>query len=48
MAPVTIGEGAYIAAGSTITKEAPGDALTICRAREQRSIPGWKKPEKKR
>lgn len=48
VAPVTIGEGAYIAAGSTITKEAPGDALTICRAREQRSIPGWKKPEKKR
>jgi bifunctional UDP-N-acetylglucosamine pyrophosphorylase/glucosamine-1-phosphate N-acetyltransferase len=46
VAPVTIESGAYIAAGSTITKTAPADALTICRAREQRSIAGWKKPRK--
>lgn len=47
VAPVTIERGAYIAAGSTITRTAPADALTICRAREQKSIPGWKKPAKK-
>lgn len=47
VAPVQIGEGAYIAAGSTITKDAPAEALTICRAREQRSILGWEKPAKK-
>ena len=48
VAPVTIERNAYIAAGSTITKTAPADALTICRAREQKSIPGWKKPAKKK
>ncbi len=42
VAPVTIGRGAYIAAGSTIAKNAPEDALTINRAREQKSYPGWK------
>jgi bifunctional UDP-N-acetylglucosamine pyrophosphorylase/glucosamine-1-phosphate N-acetyltransferase len=48
VAPVVVGRGAYIAAGSTITRDAPEDALTICRAREQRSFPGWKKPVKKK
>jgi bifunctional UDP-N-acetylglucosamine pyrophosphorylase/glucosamine-1-phosphate N-acetyltransferase len=48
VAPVVIGRGAYIAAGSTITRDAPEDALTICRSREQRSFPGWKKPVKKK
>ena len=48
VAPVTVERGAYVAAGSTITKTAPADALTICRAREQRSIAGWRKPEKKK
>jgi bifunctional UDP-N-acetylglucosamine pyrophosphorylase/glucosamine-1-phosphate N-acetyltransferase len=42
VAPVTIGRGAYIAAGSTIAKDAPEDALTINRAREQKSFAGWK------
>lgn len=46
VAPVTIGKGATIAAGSTITKEVPAHSLTLCRAREQRSIPGWKRPQK--
>ena len=46
VAPVRIGERAYIAAGSTITRNAPDDALTICRARGQKSIPGWRKPKK--
>lgn len=34
IAPVTIGEGAYIAAGSTITDDVPGEALSIARARQ--------------
>jgi bifunctional UDP-N-acetylglucosamine pyrophosphorylase/glucosamine-1-phosphate N-acetyltransferase len=48
VAPVTVERNAYVAAGSTITKTAPADALTICRAREQKSIAGWKKPVKKK
>ncbi len=46
VAPVTIGEGADIGAGSTITKNAPAGQLTISRAR-QVTIPGWKRPGKK-
>lgn len=46
VAPVTIGRGATIAAGSTITRNAPADQLTLCRAKEQRSIAGWKRPQK--
>ncbi len=46
IAPVTIGKGATIAAGSTITRNAPADALTLCRAKEQKSIAGWKRPQK--
>lgn len=46
VAPVTIGKNATIAAGSTITKDAPADALTLCRARDQKSIVGWQRPVK--
>lgn len=46
VAPVTIGKNATIAAGSTITKDAPADALTFCRAKEQKTIVGWKRPVK--
>ncbi len=46
VAPVTIGANATIAAGSTITKNAPADALTFCRAKEQKTIVGWKRPQK--
>jgi len=46
VAPVTIGRGATIAAGSTITRDAPADQLTFCRAKEQKSIAGWKRPQK--
>lgn len=45
VAPVTIGEGATIAAGSTITKDAPPHQLTLSRGR-QTSIAGWKRPQK--
>jgi bifunctional UDP-N-acetylglucosamine pyrophosphorylase / glucosamine-1-phosphate N-acetyltransferase len=46
VAPVTIGRGATIGAGSTITKDAPADSLTLSRAK-QVTIPGWKKPVKR-
>ncbi|MDC3417935.1 bifunctional UDP-N-acetylglucosamine diphosphorylase/glucosamine-1-phosphate N-acetyltransferase GlmU [Aquibacillus salsiterrae] len=34
IAPVTIGKGAYVAAGSTINEDVPNDALSIARARQ--------------
>jgi bifunctional UDP-N-acetylglucosamine pyrophosphorylase/glucosamine-1-phosphate N-acetyltransferase len=34
VAPVTVGEGAYIAAGSVITQDVPGDSLALGRARQ--------------
>ena len=40
VAPVTVGEGAYVAAGSTITEDVPSDALALGRAR-QVTKPGW-------
>tara|TARA_X000000368_G_scaffold167347_1_gene132053 strand:- start:1625 stop:2998 length:1374 start_codon:yes stop_codon:yes gene_type:complete len=42
VAPVTVAKGSYIAAGSTVTKDTPGDgSLTIARSK-QVSIPKWK------
>ena len=35
VAPVKLGKGSFIAAGSTITKEVPEDALAIARARQE-------------
>jgi bifunctional UDP-N-acetylglucosamine pyrophosphorylase/glucosamine-1-phosphate N-acetyltransferase len=46
VAPVTLAKGATIAAGSTITKDAPAGQLTFCRAKDQKSIAGWKRPVK--
>ncbi|MBY6204368.1 bifunctional UDP-N-acetylglucosamine diphosphorylase/glucosamine-1-phosphate N-acetyltransferase GlmU [Halomonas denitrificans] len=46
VAPVTIGDRATIGAGSTISGNAPADALTVARAR-QKSLPGWKRPTRK-
>ncbi len=46
VAPVTIGEGATIGAGSTISKDAPGGKLTVARAR-QATVEGWQRPVKK-
>ncbi len=42
IAPVTVGDGAYIAAGSTVTEDVESDALCIARAR-QTVKPGWAK-----
>ncbi len=40
VAPVKIGKGAYVAAGSTITSDVPPDALAISRARQENK-PDW-------
>jgi bifunctional UDP-N-acetylglucosamine pyrophosphorylase/glucosamine-1-phosphate N-acetyltransferase len=45
VAPLKVGEGADIGAGSTVTKDAPAGQLTISRAR-QTTIRGWKRPKK--
>lgn len=42
VAPVTLGDGAFTAAGSTITGEVPADALAVGRAR-QKNLDGWAK-----
>ncbi len=44
IAPVTVGDGAYTAAGSTITKDVPAGDLGIARER-QANISGWAKPK---
>ncbi len=46
VAPVTVGRGATLGAGTTLTQDAPPDKLTISRAR-QVTVPGWKRPSKK-
>lgn len=40
VAPVTVGAGSYIGAGSTVTKDVPPDDLGVARAR-QTNIKGW-------
>lgn len=40
VAPIQIGSGAYLAAGSTITKDVPAEALSVERS-ETRLVPGW-------
>lgn len=42
IAPVTIGDGAYVAAGSTVTSDVEPDSLCVARSR-QTIIPGWAK-----
>jgi bifunctional UDP-N-acetylglucosamine pyrophosphorylase/glucosamine-1-phosphate N-acetyltransferase len=42
---VTVGAGATIGAGSTISNDAPAGELTVARAR-QVTLPGWRRPKK--
>ena len=44
VAPVTVGDGAYTAAGSTITKDVPAGDMGIARER-QTNLEGWAKPK---
>jgi bifunctional UDP-N-acetylglucosamine pyrophosphorylase/glucosamine-1-phosphate N-acetyltransferase len=45
VAPLTIGAGATIGGGSTLSKDAPAGQLTVARAR-QVTLPGWTRPKK--
>lgn len=45
VAPVTVGKGATIGAGSTITKDTPDNELTLSRSK-QLTVSGWKRPVK--
>lgn len=47
IAPVTIGKGATIGAGSTITRDTPADKLTLSRSK-QVTLDAWKKPTRKK
>ena len=47
VAPVTVGKGATIGAGSTITRDAPTGELTLSRSK-QTTIHGWKRPTKQK
>lgn len=46
VAPVEVGEGATIGAGTTLTSNAPAEELTLSRAKQQ-TIKGWQRPTKK-
>ena len=46
VAPVRVGRGAYVGAGSTITKDVPPDSLALSRV-PQKVIEGWAKRKKK-
>lgn len=47
VAPVTVGKGATLGAGTTLTKDAPAGSLTVSRAK-QTSITDWQRPVKQK
>ncbi|NDB15769.1 MAG: bifunctional N-acetylglucosamine-1-phosphate uridyltransferase/glucosamine-1-phosphate acetyltransferase [Gammaproteobacteria bacterium] len=47
VAPLTVGEGATIGAGSTVSKDVPAGKLTVARAK-QVTLDAWKRPQRKR
>ena len=46
VAPVYIGDGATVGAGSTISKDVEKEELAVARGK-QRNVKGWQKPTKK-
>ncbi|TMG72370.1 MAG: UDP-N-acetylglucosamine diphosphorylase/glucosamine-1-phosphate N-acetyltransferase, partial [Betaproteobacteria bacterium] len=46
VAPVRVGKGATLGAGTTLTRDAPPGELTVSRAK-QTTVPGWTRPAKK-
>ncbi len=46
VAPVRVGRGATLGAGTTLTRDAPEDSLTVSRTR-QTNVASWKRPSKK-
>ncbi|HWK71596.1 MAG TPA: bifunctional UDP-N-acetylglucosamine diphosphorylase/glucosamine-1-phosphate N-acetyltransferase GlmU [Burkholderiaceae bacterium] len=46
VAPVRVGRGATLGAGTTLTKDAPADKLTLSRP-GQKTVESWKRPSKK-
>ncbi len=46
VAPVRVGKGATLGAGTTLTKDAPAGELTLSRV-AQKTLQGWKRPVKK-
>jgi len=47
VAPVTVGRGATLGAGTTLTRDAPAGELTLSRAK-QLTLSGWKRPVKQK
>ena len=46
VAPVTLADNTFVAAGSSVNSDVPADSLAVARAK-QRNILGWKRPTKK-
>lgn len=47
VAPISVGKGATLAAGTVLRKDAPAEELTLSSS-QQRTVKGWKRPVKKK
>ena len=46
VAPLNIGDGGFVAAGSTVTRDVPAKSLGVARGK-QRNIDGWQTPKQR-